>query len=166
MSLGGGVRSTTTCPSDPLAVSVSSARAAGILSAVASGNSGNLNAISSPACGPDAISVGAVHAANLGGLSWSTCSDNATAADKVACFSCSSSFLTILAPGVMITAAGITMSGTSQATPHVAGAIAVLAAAFPNGPRPLREPADEVRGPGQGRAQRHHPSRGWICWRR
>jgi len=131
MSLGGGT-SSTTCPSDPLAVSVSSARAAGILSAVASGNSGSLSAISSPACGPDAVSVGAVHAANLGGISWSNCSDATTAADKVACFSCSSSFLTILAPGVNITAAGITMSGTSQATPHVAGAIAVLAAAFPN----------------------------------
>jgi hypothetical protein len=32
---------------------------------------------------------------------------------------------------VGITAAGINMSGTSQATPHVAGAIAVLAAALP-----------------------------------
>src|SRR5438552_3955324 len=128
MSLGGGT-STTTCPSDPLAVSIASARAAGVLSAVASGNAGSLNAISSPACGPDAVSVGAVHSANLGGLSWSNCSDSTTAADNVACFSCSSSFLTILAPGVMITAAGITMSGTSQATPHVAGAIAVLASA-------------------------------------
>jgi len=138
MSLGGGT-STTTCPSDPLAISVSSARAAGVLSAVASGNSGSLNALSSPACGPDAVSVGAVHAANLGAIGWSNCSDTTTVADKVACFSCSSSFLTILAPGVMITAAGITMSGTSQATPHVAGAIAVLAAAFPD-----ESPTDRV----------------------
>ena len=138
MSLGGGT-STTTCPSDPLAISISTARAAGILSAVASGNSGSLNAISSPACGPDAVSVGAVHAADLGSIGWSNCSDTTSAPDKVACFSCSSSFLTMLAPGVMITAAGITMSGTSQATPHVAGAIAVLAAAFPN-----ESPTDRV----------------------
>jgi subtilisin family serine protease len=130
MSLGGGI-STTTCPTDALAVSITKARAAGILSAVASGNSGNLNAISSPACSPDAVSVGAVHAANLGNLQWSTCGDATTMPDQVACFSCSSSFLTMLAPGVQITAAGITMSGTSQATPHVAGAIAVLRAAFP-----------------------------------
>jgi subtilisin family serine protease len=40
--------------------------------------------------------------------------------------------LTMLAPGVAITASGLTMSGTSQAAPHVAGAVAVLAGAFPN----------------------------------
>jgi len=40
--------------------------------------------------------------------------------------------LTVLAPGVGISAAGLTMSGTSQATPHVAGAIALLAAAQPS----------------------------------
>ena len=32
----------------------------------------------------------------------------------------------VLAPGALITAAGITQAGTSQATPHVAGAVAVL----------------------------------------
>jgi subtilisin family serine protease len=52
--------------------------------------------------------------------------DFSTTADQVTCFSNSASFLTVLAPGSEITAAGITMSGTSQATPHVAGAIAVL----------------------------------------
>lgn len=34
--------------------------------------------------------------------------------------------LTILAPGVAIQAAGITLTGTSQATPFVAGALVVL----------------------------------------
>jgi subtilisin family serine protease len=131
LSLGGGAFMST-CATDPLAIAVDSARIAGILSAVASGNGGVPNAVSSPACGPSAVSVGAVHAANMGGLKWPVCADATTAADKVACFSNSAPFLTLLAPGVMINAAGVTMTGTSQAAPHVAGAIAVLRAAFPS----------------------------------
>jgi subtilisin family serine protease len=130
LSLGGG-SFMSTCATDALSVGITGARNAGILAAVASGNGGLTNAMSSPACSPAAVSVGAVHAANLGGLKWPICTDATTAADKVACFSNSASFLSILAPGVMITAAGTTMTGTSQATPHVAGAIAVLRAAFP-----------------------------------
>jgi len=56
---------------------------------------------------------------------------NDALADKVTCFSDSASFLTMLAPGSQIMAAGISMNGTSQAAPHVAGAVAVLRAAFP-----------------------------------
>jgi hypothetical protein len=71
-----------------------------------------------------------VYSGNVGGFYTSVCIDATSAADRVACFSNSASFLTVLAPGVGITAAGITMSGTSQATPHVAGAIALLASAL------------------------------------
>jgi Subtilase family len=130
MSLGGG-SSTTPCATDVFATPVAAARAAGVLSAIASGNNGLTSAISSPGCVPEAISVGAVYDSALGGLSYSTCSDATTAADKVTCFSNSASFLSILAPGALITAGGTTMAGTSQASPHVAGAIAVLAAKFP-----------------------------------
>jgi hypothetical protein len=131
MSLGGG-SSTSPCKTDPLASAIAAARSAGILSAIASGNDGAINAISSPACVPGAISVGAVYAASYGGLRYSNCTDITTAADKITCFSNSASFLSLLAPGAMITAGGYTMAGTSQATPHVAGAIAVLRAAFPS----------------------------------
>jgi subtilisin family serine protease len=130
LSLGGGLFSSA-CSKDPFAPAIAAARSAGILSAVASGNSASRNSLASPACVPAAVSVGAVYAANVGPLYASICSDKTSAADKVACFSNSASFLTLLAPGVGISAAGITMSGTSQATPHVAGAIAVLASAFP-----------------------------------
>ncbi|MBL8918353.1 MAG: S8 family serine peptidase [Myxococcaceae bacterium] len=130
MSLGGGSASAP-CSTDVFASSVAAAKSAGILSAVATGNNGYTSSISSPACVPAAVSVGAVYDSNLGSLSWSTCTDAVTAADRVTCFSNSASFITLVAPGSSITAAGITMSGTSQATPHVAGGIAVLAAAFP-----------------------------------
>ncbi len=130
LSLGGG-SSTTTCAADAMGIALGVARSAGIAPVVASGNSATTNAISSPACAPAAISVGAVYDANVGGLSFSTCSDPTTAADRVTCFSNSASFLTVLAPGAMITAAGYTMAGTSQAAPHVAGAFAVLHSAFP-----------------------------------
>ena len=130
MSLGSG-GSTTPCSSDVFAGAVHTARLAGILTAAASGNNGYTNKISSPACDPDAVSVGAVYEGALGGIGYSTCSDATTAADQVTCFSNSASFLTMLAPGALITAGGSTMAGTSQATPHVAGSIAVYKSAVP-----------------------------------
>jgi len=84
-----------------------------------------------PACTPGAISVGAVYDANLGGLNWGICTDFTTVADKITCFSNSDDYLTLLAPGALISAAGFTFGGTSQATPHVSAAVAMLRAAYP-----------------------------------
>jgi Ca2+-binding RTX toxin-like protein len=131
MSLGSGAY-TASCGSDVFAAAVANARAAGILSAIATGNNGYPDKMASPACVPGAVSVGAVYSKSFGGLGWATpCTDASTAADQVTCFSNSASFMTVLAPGAMITAAGITEGGTSQASPHVAGALAVLRSAYP-----------------------------------
>lgn len=129
LSLGGG-GSSAPCTSDVLGVALATARAAGIAPVVAAGNNGYTSALSAPACAPAAISVGAVYDSNVGGLAYGNCRDLATAADQLACFSNSASFLSLLAPGALITAAGSTMAGTSQAAPHVAGALAVLRASF------------------------------------
>lgn len=131
LSLGDGVNYTSSCPYAGYAAAVADAQAAGISVVAASGNEARTSGMSAPACTPGAISVGAVYDANLGAKAWTSCTDATTAADKVACFSNSASFLTLLAPGSSITAGGYVASGTSQASPHVAGAVAVLRDAFP-----------------------------------
>ncbi|MEB3795424.1 MULTISPECIES: S8 family peptidase [unclassified Acinetobacter] len=121
---------TSECPNSGYATVFANARAAGIVPVVAAGNDGFADGVSSPACTPGAVRVGAVYDSNVGGLAWGgtppTCIDRTTAADQVACFSNGGKLLTLLAPGAMITAGGYTMGGTSQAAPHVAGAIAAL----------------------------------------
>ena len=127
LSLGYGNRHNTAC-SGALGTPFQNLRNAGVIPVVASGNESYTNGISYPACLSGAVAVGAVHDANIGRYQTSTCTDATTAADKVTCFSNSGSLLTLLAPGVNVTAGGYTQSGTSQAAPHVAGAIAVLRA--------------------------------------
>ena len=134
MSLGDGVKHTSLCSkkiTNPYVTPIVNARTAGILPVASSGNEAYTDGIASPACTPGIISVGAVYDANLGSRSWSACTDGTTAADKVACFSNSASFLTMLAPGAIITATGSSYGGTSQSAPHVTGALAVLRAEWP-----------------------------------
>jgi len=132
LSLGDTVRNTTNCNLDWSRTPIRNARNAGISVVVASGNDAYTNGIAGPACVPEAISVGAVYDANVGSLDFGLCADATTSADKVTCFSNSANILTMLAPGAPIKAADITSYGTSQAAPHVAGALAVLRALYPN----------------------------------
>lgn len=122
MSLGSSKTYSNPCGGDVFASPVANARSAGVLSAVASGNSSDPNGISSPGCVPAAVSVGAVYDGGPG--------TPANSEDTIPSWSNSASFLTMLAPGSVITAAGISMQGTSQATPHIAGSIAVLKGVF------------------------------------
>ena len=108
MSLGGGVSAT-------LNTAVKNSVAAGVVFAVAAGNDGGDACLHSPAAEPTAITVGATDIN-----------------DGFASFSNRGSCVDINAPGVNITSSWMgsttatnTISGTSMATPHVAGTIAL-----------------------------------------
>ena len=131
MSLGGGEYANT-CDENVFAAAVEEAVAAGVQVVVSSGNDGWTNATSYPGCVSAAITVGAVYDSDLGTRGWSTCTDTNADADTVTCFSNDADHVDLLAPGALISAAGSTMGGTSQASPHVAGAVAVMVAGWPD----------------------------------
>jgi subtilisin len=117
MSLGGGNSSSeANCDSNygSRKTAIDNLISVGIATVAASGNSGSKNSISTPGCISSSVSVGAT-----------------TDADSVASFSNVADFLDLLAPGSSITSSvpgggTSTWNGTSMATPHVAGAWAVL----------------------------------------
>lgn len=139
LSLGDESSNSSPCSDSPVASAVTAASDAGILTVAASGNSGSKSGLQLPACTPGVVSVGAVYNGSYGTGTWEapadtggTCTDT-SAPDEVTCFSQSASYLTLLGPGTFVSApsSAFEESGTSQATPHIAGAVAVLRARYP-----------------------------------
>ncbi|WP_019519676.1 S8 family peptidase [Faucicola boevrei] len=126
LSLGGGGPYQSETSRFPLFTTLKNM---GVASIIATGNEEMSNGIAWPASERNTTAVGAVFEADYRGSM--NCHNNpnfVVRRDGVTCFSNSGRLLDFLAPGFNITAGGITMTGTSQATPHVAGAVAVLRA--------------------------------------
>jgi subtilisin len=118
MSLGEG-QFFAQCDTQPYKPLIDSLRAIGVASVVAAGNDGHTTSIMTPACVSTAVSVGGTDKN-----------------DEVAWFSNAASFMSLFAPGdeivSSVTDGGFDiLSGTSMASPHVAGAWAVLKQAAP-----------------------------------
>ncbi len=123
MSLGGGANSSA-CDGDSRKAAIDNLRAVGIATAIATGNNGYCGYISSPACISTSVAVG-----------------SSTKADVESSFNnWHATLQKLFAPGSSInssTGASDTSyaswSGTSMATPHVAGSWALLKQAKPAG---------------------------------
>ena len=143
MSLGGSkFSSETDCQQNDTARGqvIDNLTAEGIAVIASSGNNGYSDGIGRPACHANAISVGSTEVINTltdldpGQINCNTPSNN----DDVSSFSNSVSFLDLLAPGQCVLSATFgsantyeSWQGTSMSAPHVAGAWAILAQAYP-----------------------------------
>jgi subtilisin family serine protease len=122
LSLGGGEYTTqAACDEANLMqkMAIDNLRSVGIATVVASGNNDFSDGLNAPACLSSAVSVGAT-----------------TKTDMIPSFSNSAPFLSLLAPGVDIRSSipgggFAAKDGTSMATPHVAGAWAIMKQKFP-----------------------------------
>lgn len=119
-----------------LAVSVNNLRALGAVVTVSSGNQGNSNAMSAPACVSTALSTGATWDFTGPSRTFLGCTETSTEPLKPTCFTNRSATTDLYAAGAFVTAPGFngatsTFGGTSQAAPMAAACAVALKQAAP-----------------------------------
>jgi len=119
-----------------LATSVNNLRALGAVVVVSSGNQGNSNGMSAPACVSTALSTGATWDFNGPSRTFLGCTDTSTEPMKPTCFTNRSATTDLYAAGAFVTAPGFngatsTFGGTSQAAPMAAACALALKQAAP-----------------------------------
>ena len=128
LSVGDGVLNESACDNDPLAPIIGQLADVGIATVIASGNEGRANGVSSPGCISRAITVGAIDDTTLQTTNFSNDGPqvDVMAPGQSICSSVPAGSVNISNCAVPIGGTFQVLSGTSMATPAVAGAIAVL----------------------------------------
>lgn len=128
LSVGDGLLYTSACDNDPLAPIIGQLADVGIATVIASGNEGRANGVSSPGCISRAITVGAIDDTTLQTTNFSNDGPqvDVMAPGQSICSSVPAGSVNISNCAVPIGGTFQVLSGTSMATPAVAGAIAVL----------------------------------------
>jgi subtilisin family serine protease len=128
LSVGDGVLYTSACDNDSLAPIIGQLADVGIATVIASGNEGRANGVSSPGCISRAITVGAID--DTTGQSTNFSNDgpqvDVMAPGQSICSSVPAGSAIVSNCATPIGGTFQVLSGTSMATPAVAGAIAVL----------------------------------------
>lgn len=119
-----------------MSVAVNNLIANGAVVTSSSGNQGNSNNMSAPACVQNAVSVGATWDFTGGSINFLGCTDTSTAPKKPACFSNRSPTTDLYGAGAFVRSTGLNgatsnFGGTSMASPMVAACAIALKQAVP-----------------------------------
>lgn len=114
-----------------LAIAIDNLNALGAVVTASSGNNGNLNSMSAPACVRNVVSTAATWDFSGGTISFLSCTEAATAPMQPTCFSNRSTTTDLFAAGAFVTAPGFngatsSFAGTSQAAPMAAACATAL----------------------------------------